>query len=95
MGSGLVNGMSNSVSDRVYVVTNHGTLQCLAQKGIVSPLIHQAIQAPAAGEEAKEKPAPAAKRNTDSDADNPFGGADSTTDPGMESPAGDDPFGDG
>lgn len=95
IGSGLVNGMANSVSDRVYVVTNQGTLQCLAQKGMVSPLIHQSVQMPPAGDEGKEKPAPAAKPNTDSDADNPFGGADSTTDPGMETPAGDDPFGDG
>jgi outer membrane protein assembly factor BamB len=91
VGTGLVHGLANPVSDRVYVVSNHGTIQCLAQKGATSPLIHHDVQAPAAEKEPKEKPKPEINRGSESDADNPFGGSDA----GMEAPAGGDPFGDG
>lgn len=91
VGSGLVHGLANPVSDRIYVIAANGTIQCLAQKGAESPLIHQNVQAAATEKEPKEKPKPEIKRDGDTGADNPFGDGDA----GMEAPAGDDPFGNG
>lgn len=92
VGSGLNYGLSNGVSDRVYVISAYGTIQCLAEKGATSPLIHQTVQAPEADKQPKEKPQPEIKRTPDT-SDDPFG--DGAGDAGMEAPAGDDPFGDG
>ena len=90
-GTGFVGGLANPVSDRVYLITNEGIMQCLAEKGASSPLIHQDVQAPASEKEPKEKPKPEIDRGTAPNADDPFGGADA----GMEAPADGDPFGDG
>lgn len=92
-GTGFVNGLSNNISDRVYLVSSYGTIQCLAPKGSVSPLIHQQLQTPSPQKDPKEKPAPEVKRNTNENPDDPFGAE--TPDTGMEAPAGDDPFGAG
>lgn len=95
VGSGLVYGLANNISDRVYVISSQGTIQCLAEKGATSPLIHQAVQVAAEpGKDPKEKPKPEVNRTpAPADADDPFGAG--AAEPAMEAPAGDDPFGGG
>lgn len=102
-GENLRFSFSNRITDRLYVVTNSGTVQCYAQKGMVTPQIHEVLAPPPAKEEKGKKPAaPAAKPADSSAEEDPFGGANSTTDegameePAMEEPANEaDPFGNG
>jgi hypothetical protein len=96
-GENLRFSFSNRITDRLYVVTNSGTVQCYAQKGVVSPQLHEVLAPPPAKEEKGKKPAPAAKPAESSAEEDPFGGATNTTEEGaMEEPANEaDPFGNG
>jgi hypothetical protein len=100
-GDNLRHSLSNAVTDRIYVVSDSGTLQCFAQKGLNSPLIHESLTAPEPAD-GKTKPkveaAPKATEPAEGDGSDPFGGGaadagEEKPDAGMDAPAGDDPFG--
>lgn len=97
--------VTNSVTDRIYLVSETGLLQCLHDASLVTPLKHQ--------QAAVEKAAPAAPQQKPSeepaqpadDDDNPFGGGGGNApaandnqpddDAGSDNPFGGNPFGGG
>ncbi|MEY4565169.1 MAG: hypothetical protein RLY14_139 [Planctomycetota bacterium] len=100
-GDNLRHSLSNAVTDRIYLVSDSGTLQCFAQKGLNSPLIHESLAPPEAADgkaKPKAEPAPKAAEPAEGDGSDPFGGSSTDAgeekpDAGMNAPAGDDPFG--